>query len=483
MKKTLTYYLVVLSSFLITTTTVNAQTVQNADCEKLDGIVANMLGQWDRPAYLNAMDLMSQVFQYDLKSVAVEALPKLVGIKTAIEGTPDYRLLFHGKLLTGHFVLQNLAWVKEADADDLQFSFTDKSGKPCVIKVATSEQVKKTTLDIDFNGSSDDNGGDAVVEARRAAVNTVMNVLEQFFDGVTELNFEVPALTSIEITSDGQQLMHTAIKVDLDALPEDLSEGMLMDVNTAFLKEDQTNFFELNLTNTGYKAGSGINLDFAVKNAGDSILSFKLNAPGTFKGFDTSSYISEDGIDIGFESLNIDVDMIGQVQFKGVIGNLNSFILGILAIGNAEGEEEFKDALAELNKQMSLKLFYDKNTTPAATIELASECNEEGDDWGVVPVINFASSNSTYPLDEFFTAENFPEVTGSVVTMASEIGELVQKAREKANENAQGIKSISRLSQVVKDWYKLDGRRTNGIAKGLKLMRMVDGTVRKTMSK
>ena len=483
MKKTLTYYFVVLFSLLTTTTAVNAEAVKNADSEKLNSIVAEMLDKMDRQAYLNVIDLITQATQYDMTGVGTEALPKLLAIKSAIEGTPNYRLLFHGKLITGHFVVKNMAWVKESNADDLQFSFADEKGKPCVIKIATSEEVKKTTLHINNNDDSSDDD-DSELESRKAAISTIKVMLNALLEGVTELNFEVPAKTTIDVERDGLQLMHTSIDVDLDKLPEDLSEGMFLDAKMAFLKSDQTNFFELNLNNTGYKAGDGINFDLAMTNAGDSLLSIKLKAPGTFKGTDMRAYVTEDGgFDLGFESVNLDIDILGKAQLKGVVDNISTFYTNLMILDNTTEEESFKEVLAELNKGMDLSLFYDKSTTPAATLELVEEHDEELNSWDTEAVIRFASDNSTCTLSEFFTEENFSDVIEGLMTMVAEVKDVVAKAREKVKEIALGIKGNNELPKQAKDWYMLDGRRTNDAAKGLKIVRMGDGSVRKTMTK
>jgi hypothetical protein len=482
MKKTLTYYLVVLFSLLTTTTAVNAEAVKNADSEKLNSIVAEMLDKMDRQAYLNVIDLITQATQYDMEAVGDEALPKLLAIKSAIEGTPNYRMLFHGKLLTGHFVVKNMAWEKEANANDLQFSFADEKGKPCVIKIATSAEVKKTTLRINNDDASDDD--DSELESRMAAVSSISKILNALFEDVTELIFQVPAKTTIDVERDGLQLMHTSIDVDLDKLPEDLSEGMYLDAKMAFLKDDQTNFFELNLTNTGYKAGDGINFDLAMTNAGDSLLSIKLNAPGTFKGTDMRAYLTEDGgIDLGFESVNLDIDILGKAQLKGVVDNISTFYTNLMILDNTTEEESFKEVLSELNKGMDLSLFYDKSTTPAATFELVGEHDEERNSWDTEAVIRFASDNSTCTLSEFFTEENFSDVIEGMMTMVAEVKDVVAKAREKVKEIALGIKGNNELPKQAKDWYMLDGRRTNDAAKGLKIVRMGDGSVRKTMTK
>ena len=144
MKRTITRYFIVLFSLLMTATTVRAEAVQNPDRDKISGIVVNLINQWDQQAFENAKALITQVAEYNLTNVATGSLAKLLGMKTAIEGTPDYRLLFSGRVFTGHYVVQDGAWVKESEADDLQFSY-EANGVPVVLKLTTSDEVKMTS--------------------------------------------------------------------------------------------------------------------------------------------------------------------------------------------------------------------------------------------------------------------------------------------------------------------------------------------------
>lgn len=162
MKRTFTSILL-LTLTMIATLKVSAQTppVQSPDRDKISNVMMNMIDQWDHQSFLNAVGLVTQVAEYDMSAMTSELVGRIVGMKTAIEGTPDYHLLFSNKILTGHFVVKNGKWVKESDANDLQLSYTAPNGVPCMLRMVTSGNVKTTDIPIDeyFLDEDDDEYG------------------------------------------------------------------------------------------------------------------------------------------------------------------------------------------------------------------------------------------------------------------------------------------------------------------------------------
>lgn len=496
MRKTITSYLVVLFTFFVTATSVSAQSVQSADRDKINSIVLGMLSQWDEAAYQGAANLITGVAQFDMSSVAVEGLTRLVGIKSAIEGSTDYRLLFNGKVFTGHFVVQNGAWVKESDADDLQFTYTDPNGVPCILKMATSSLTKTTELPYTeiqnlVGGLLGNAKARRAEEDETSIMDGVSAMMESFLDGVTQVLFEIPATTTIDLTYGGASIMTSSINVDLDKLGASLFDGFIASANTKFYKGvidgGTPGSFEFDVVQSGYAPGTGIVVDFAAKKDNTQLVSFRVNLPGTFKGLDTTAYMTEEGgIDLGFQSLNVEIDVMGQAQLRGGITDLNAFLMTFIAAQSADAQDEatVKAVLAQLNQLIDAKLYYDGSRSPAATIELVAEYDEEDQEWIAKPYLVFASDNSQRLLQDFFTTENFPEVAQGVATIVSDLGQLVNNVKEKAEENVVKVNTVNRQSQIAgTEWYSIDGKRTTSVAKGLKIVRMSDGTVRKVLTK
>ena len=349
--------MLVLSAILMTATTAKAQTEHQTERDKISSVVMNLMNEWDHTAFQNATALIAQVANYDMNYLTAEGVMRLLGMKTAIEGTPDYRLLFSGNLFTGHFTVQNGAWVKESDANDLQLSYNAPNGVPCVLKMTTGGGVKTIDLPLEedqletlkdlVKSLTDKVGNDEGGSQSSAVTEAAMLLLKTYMDGVKMMTFEIPAQTSIELTYGGKQMMTSAIDVDLNTVGATVYDGLLMSANTKFYKgvldNHGTGYFELNLVNSGYKPGTGINLDFTIGNDTKKCITVKANAPDTFKGFNfyqsnMSRRNEEMPFDIGFESLNVEVDVMGQAQLKGNVSNLNALILAMAAADDSDME-------------------------------------------------------------------------------------------------------------------------------------------------
>ena len=482
MKRTITRYFIVLFSLLMTATTVRAEAVQNPDRDKISGIVVNLINQWDQQAFENAKDLITQVAQYNLTNVATGSLAKLLGMKTAIEGTPDYRLLFSGRVFTGHYVVQDGAWVKESEADDLQFSY-EANGVPVVLKLTTSDEVKMTSLPIEGNTIASMVSG-LLSKSDSSMGNLIKMALEGFLDGVTTFSLQVPALTNLDLTLGGKPLVSLAIQMDLDALGDTPLQGiMLSNANLKFYKgllgNTTPGTYEVNIANTGYKPGAGINVDITGKKDDTQLISLKLNAPGTL---DLENLITEDGINLGFESLTVEADVMGRAQLKGGVNNINALIGMTSAIGDITSEAEMKALLDQLSQFIDLKLYYDGSSTPAASLKLVPAYDEEDQEWDVQACIAFASDGETYLIGNYFSEENFPEVILALAGIKEGMEDIVEIMEDKAERAIQGV-AAAKQQTTATEFYTIDGRRTTQAAKGLKVVRMSDGTIRKVMAR
>lgn len=483
MKRTITRYFFVLFSLLMTANTVRADAVKSTDRDKISDIVVNLINQWDQQAFDNAKMLITQVAQYDLTNVAAESLVRILGMKTAIEGTPDYRLLFSGKVFTGHFVVQNGAWVKDTDADDLQFTY-EVNGVPVVLKLATSGDVKMTSVPME--GKTIASMVSSLLSKKSSSTADIAKMaLEGFLDGVTMLSLEVPAKTNLDLTIGGQPLVSLAIQMDLDALGETPLQGLMVgNANLKFYKgllgNTTPGTYEVNIANTGYKPGVGINIDITGKKDDQQLVALKLNAPGTL---DLENLMTEDGINIGFQSLSLEADVMGQAQLKGSINSLNALINFSNALDNVTSEEEMKALLEQANQLIDVKLYYNGSSTPAAALQLRPAYDEDYEEWDAEAYIVFASDGASYLIGDFFTAENFPEIIQAAMNIASGMSDIADIIKDKAQETIQSVADTKLQKSVATEFYSIDGRRTTQAAKGLKVVRMSDGSIRKVMAR
>lgn len=484
MKKTFTSFLLVLFSFLMTANTVGAQpaskAIQSADKDKINGAVLGMLSQWDSQAYKNALDLLTQLMKYDMKALGHDAYKNMLAMKAIIDGTPDYRLLFGANMLTGHFTVsaEGDRWVKVSDADDLQFTFNDQDGKPCVVTFATSGATKTVSLPVDQDEDGEDSEEDIQDGAKYLALlGLTIDNIKTLMSGVTRMDMVVPEHTQLIMTQGSTTLLNGTVDVDLSSLKDGESvDALVLSMNAIFAKSTGTGTFELSLKDTGYKPVMGANIDFTAKSDGMTILSLKVSVPGTWKGLDLQT------LDFGLESISLALDVMGQVQVKGGVPSIREFLMAMLSADDSD-EESYKAALKLVNQKFDVKLYYDGSNTAAGWIMLQPYFDEEEEEWGAVPVICFASDNSVYPVGEFFSAENFPDVLMGVAAIVGELEGLSTAFDQVVEERVQSVKTVNGQTAIATEWYTLDGKRTTGAAKGLKIVRMSDGTVRKVMVK
>ena len=106
---------------------------------------------------------------------------------------------------TGHFTASNGRWIK-TNASDLQFIFTDKRNRQCVLKLETSGSVKKVHAydDDDWIGYDDSFSGNT-------------HIYNEYYDR-TQYTIGVPERIVVTLTQGDSQVVQTTINIDLGSL-------------------------------------------------------------------------------------------------------------------------------------------------------------------------------------------------------------------------------------------------------------------------
>ena len=141
-----------------------------------------------------------------------------------------------------------------------------------------------------------------------------------------------------------------------------------------------------------------------------------------------------------------------------------------------------KALLDQLSQFIDLKLYYDGSSTPAASLQLVPAYDEEYEEWDVQACIAFASDGETYLIGNYFSEENFPEVIMALAGITEGMKEIVDIMEDKAERAIQSV-AAAKQQTTATEFYTIDGRRTTQAAKGLKVVRMSDGTIRKVMAR
>lgn len=464
MKKISTLILI-LSALLLGTANINAQGSTTTDKSKINTTVMSMLNQWDRQAYLNILDLMTKGLSYDTDGLADILNTKMDAMKS---GTAMH---FVPSVFNGHFELVNNRWTKVSDANDMQFTFSDSNGAPCVAVLTLSSNTKTMTINgLDITELDIKDSRELLAEYPTTGVYGLIGtvrrlalLLEERLVGVKTLTVDFPEKIDLTFTQNGKQMMTANVTFDLSTLTNDwelLTNGLTFSANMSFAKSSGEGTFDLILTDTGYKPGTGLNFDFAAKNAGTQILSFKVNAPGTFKPLDLGGNID---LSFGFQSLNIDIDVMGGVQLKGGANNIATLVttlIGALRGGSDEASlaplYAGRRAGTDLSDVLKIEFFYDYASTPSGflTLLVNQVPSTDGDDnaatFPLVPIIHFNSDNTTYTCQQYFTPENFPEVQAKVSEIVGDAGALLDGLKGKI-EHVTAVKRVNKPQTISID--------------------------------
>jgi hypothetical protein len=293
---------------------------------------------------------------------------------------------------------------------------------------------------------------------------------------VTQVAVEVPASTVITLQQGDATLLKTAIVVDLESLGGDELSGLVADVKTEVAKSDGKGYNVISLNKTGLNPKSGVNVDMQLSSNDKKLVSLVVDVPLKLKDLSLLSLLN------AFSTAQVNIDVLGKAQVKGKV-NIAGAIAAIGGLGSLSDHElQFKAALEAMNLLFDVDLYYDGNSKSAGSVKLKAYYDEEDGLWTAKPVITFASDKKTYPLDEFFTPQNFPEVAQAVYAIANEIQDMAKRAWEK-NGETEDIRMVSQDSGMATNWYTVDGKPTTATAKGLMLARMADGSVRKAVVK
>ena len=405
-------------TMLISYQTANAQ---GTDRDKINSTMMNLLNEWDRDAYTGILDLIAQVLDYDTEEIVAYAHQQLQGMKTPVGDT--YHLTFNPTAFYGDYTVVNNRWVRQGDADHIKLSFPDRQGNACVAIVTMSGEKKSFTIhDVDPISEKE-------LESYKERSEKLYNFMMGFaniVNNVTEVTMEMRENVEVSFTQGGKELMHANANFDMSGIKDDwtILDGMTLSGNVSFARSDGPGTFDLSLNKTGYLPGMGLNIDFTSKKGDKQLVAFKLSAPGTFTGLDES-------LNLGFQSLNIDIDVLGEIQARGGISNLPTFIQTLMmSIASGKGSRS-KRAPFDLSQLFAINIYYDNQPEVKGTFTLAPTLDEDGD-LTLIPTIGFTSDGSSYNVTDYFTAENFPEVKAKATEIYTDAKGLIDIVMQKA---------------------------------------------------
>ena len=116
----------------------------------------------------------------------------------------------------------------------------------------------------------------------------------------------------------------------------------------------------------------------------------------------------------------------GEVQLDADCPNFKNLYDAAMYFEDADDIDGANQWLDEVNKSYTAKLRFDNTSVTQATFEL--EAMEENDGWDsyvyTYPVMVFASNDSRYSLDDYFTESAFADLIDAMERLAEQFEDL-----------------------------------------------------------
>ena len=421
-----------------------------------------LMTYWDNAAFENLKDLLLQVMEYDTEAIASWGVDGINAIKTPITTpvcgfTDGYMLQAKIAAYTGRFEVVNGRWERAGDADDMEFSFTDKNGNDCLVKITTSGETKVVNIPYDID-EDDSNLGKK--ETRDA--------MKELLSGVKVVALEIPGHAECTLTQGGLQVMSLQADIDLSYFTDgwNVTKGYAFDMLFSVAKSASARMrgntipgnYDITL-NVKQNPDEGISFSAAAKVGDKTIASFSFNAEGELN-FDEGIYSRDENSlqfhDMGIKSILAELDLLGTIQAKLAIPDFAAFMQQFSGLSSLSmtSEDDAKKVAAVLDEQMSINFYYDHGKEPKGWIGFIPLSEKEGRSWTVNPTINFYSDNSSQSVKEFFTEENLPDLYGTVTSIYGEINDLVETVSKKVEDiskNATEIMAVSKENGIYND--------------------------------
>lgn len=383
----------------------------------LDQVGKAFMTEFQSTNFDNLIDLVNYAYEkygedYDWDNVeswadnAYEALVKNKKGKTLVdeweyEQTVIYRYLeyediteviYTASAFTGHFVAENGNWTQTA-ADDLQFSFSDQNGKPCVLSVTTSGKTVNAFFGDDtryYWDRKDNEDGSRTSEKTEEIEKQIV---------------AVPEHITVTLTQDGKEVIKSEINTDLSVASSteyDFSKDKFNVTTTTTIDGYTFEVSKASFSNQDKKAES----TFKLKKGDVKLLEYSIKANGEITN-DDGDY------DVNTLDTEIAIDILGKVQIKGTSKD-GGKLMDLLdeAEENQDNEAVYKEKIAAANALINYGMYFNGGDTKQ--LEVVMEPFEE-ETWGGKTywdydlLIQFADGTKN-AFDDFFIKANFYNV-------------------------------------------------------------------------
>ena len=312
-------------------------------------------------------------------------------------------IIYTASAFTGHFVAENGKWTS-SPADNLQFSFSDQNGKPCVLTVATSGK----TVDAYFGKSTDiDRKYTEIKDNEKYNYEVVRN------SEITKNIVSVPEHITITLSQDGKELLKSEINTDLSiasATEYDFSKDQFATTTTTQIENYTFEVSKASFSNKDKKAEAY----FKLKKGDVKLLEYSIKANVEVEK--NTNIEDEDDEEYNLKAFTSEytIDILGKVQIKGTSTDAKKLddILEEAKEYEVNNSEIYKEKIAAANEYIDLGLYFDGGKTKQLSLMLEPFEHEvwKGDSFWKYEYTFLFADGSKNAVEDYLVRANFTNI-------------------------------------------------------------------------
>ena len=332
----------------------------------------------------------------------------------------DYTALVAISNFTGHFKANKSSesWTM-SKANDLQFIFSDKNGKECVLKVTSSGNTKEVNVCYikDWEDYDYDYNHKAYYEYYKR----------------TDYSLIVPEHINVSLTRGGSPVVDAKVDIDLSGITGtdfNIAKNSLSATSTVTFD----NGYVIKQSRGAYKANKSVAAQVSVTKNGKKMIETAISSDiSGIPSCNLKAFIDDpediDTDDINGKNAYVKIDIMGKVQVQGTISDIRKYADYLdKADENDENESKFKSYINQANSLADINLFYDNGSTKQAFMQL--ESFEENDYysryWYTEPIMKFYDGSSYSSFEVFFNESDFKKVIDTYEELLDEYEDMIE---------------------------------------------------------
>lgn len=367
----------------------------NQQKERLEATALELMGKVNTNDFQSIADLSQYVADNmedrgDVLSDWFETCTEACQLAASGNGTERY--LYTAANFYGQFTYTNGQWRQTGtESGNLTFNFSNQNGTPCQLKVTAT--AKGTTLHHHSFDTWDYDYG--------------YNNGYWYTEYSIENSYVVPDNVTVTLIQGGTTLATATVnsQFTLSNGPEiDLSKDKA-NVTTTLQVSD----YKLVVEKAQYNMAGGSN------NTATAVAKFyKGSELLVTASADAAGSVREDADPIG-RSISISCDVLGKVQVRGTMNNVNQIIDYLDDIDEKyyQNEAGTKNTVAKINELTDLGLYFDGQTGKSAEVKYQARYDDEGYNygyWSAEQVIVFPDGSAYQSFEEYFDEYTYDSV-------------------------------------------------------------------------